>query len=122
MAAELSKILDSIQLYRTGKHYVITINYKKAEVHKHVLFVEAKKEPVLVSGVAIERFGDTVAYSTPSFSIVAEGGTPPRLINIGGEPLSIIDYSLLLNYVDAVDPNDAVGVWMRNQFDFLTSN
>lgn len=122
MAAELSKIVDSIQLYRTGKHYVITIIYKKVEVLKHVLFVEAKKEPVLVSGVAIERFGDTVAYSTPSFSIVVEGVTSPRLINIEEEPLSIIDYSLLLNYVDAVDPNNAVGVWMRNQFNFLTSN
>ena len=36
--------------------------------------------------------------------------------------LSIIDYSLLLNYIDAVDQHDAVGVWMRNQFNFLTSN
>ncbi|PWW04960.1 recombinase family protein [Mangrovibacter plantisponsor] len=122
MAAELSKILDGIQLYRTGKHYVITINYKKVEVLKHVLFVEAKKVPELVSCVAIERFGDTVAYSTPSFCIAVEGGTSPHLINVEGEPLSIIDWSLLLNYVDAVDPNDDVGIWMRDNMNFVFTN
>lgn len=119
---ELSKVIDTIQLYRTGKHYVITLKYRNVDVLKHVLFVEAKKVPVLVSGVAIERMGSTVTYSTPSFSIAMVDGDSPRLINIEGEPLSIIDYSLLLNYVDAVDRNDAVGVWMRNQFNFLTSN
>lgn len=118
---ELSKVIDTIQLYRTGKHYVITLKYRNVDVLKHVLFVEAKKVPVLISGVAIERMGSTVAYSTPSFSIVMVDGNSPRLINIEGEPLSIIDYSLLLNYVDAVDRDDVVGVWMRNMFNTLTA-
>ncbi|MEG5884556.1 recombinase family protein [Enterobacter ludwigii] len=116
---ELSKVIDTIQLYRTGKHYVITLKYRNVDVLKHVLFVEAKKEPVLISGVAIERMGSTVAYSTPSFSIAMVDGDSPRLINIEGEPLSIIDYSLLLNYVDAVDRDDVVGVWMRNKFNSI---
>jgi len=116
---ELSKVIDSIQLYRTGKHYVITLKYINTDVLKHVLFVEAKKVPVLISGVAIERIGSTVAYSTPSFSIAMVDCDSPRLINVEGEPLSIIDYSLLLNYVDSVDRDDVVGVWMRNKFNTL---
>ncbi|EPG4505223.1 zinc ribbon domain-containing protein, partial [Citrobacter freundii] len=116
---ELSKIIDTIQLYRTGKHYVITLKYRNVDVLKHVLFVEAKKLPLLISGVAIERMGDTIVYSTPSFSIYMVDGDLPRLTNIEGEPLNIIDNSLLLNYVDAVDMNDTVEVWMRNKFNTL---
>lgn len=118
---ELSKVIDSITLYRAGKHYVITLKYRNVDIFKHVLFIEAKKEPVLISVIAIERIGDTLAYSTPSFSIAVIDGSAPRLINVEGEPLSIIDYSLLLNYVDAIDPDAAIGGWMRNNFNSLTA-
>lgn len=116
---ELSKILDCITLYRNGKHYLITIKYKQIDILKHVLFVEAKKVPVLISGISIERMGNMVAYSTPSFTITTDNDELPKIHFIDDEPLSIIDYSLLLNYVTAVVHDDVVRKWMNHNHNFL---
>ncbi|MCS1289320.1 recombinase family protein [Escherichia coli] len=118
---ELIKIIDTIKLYRMGKHYVITLKYRSVGILKHVLIVEAKKIPTLISNIVIERTGKTVEYSTPSFSLVIADGDSPRLKTSDGVPISMIDYSLLLNYVDEVDRDDIVGVWMREKFNTLTS-
>ncbi|HII1982328.1 recombinase family protein [Escherichia coli] len=118
---ELIKIIDTIKLYRMGKHYVITLKYRSVGILKHVLIVEAKKIPTLISNIVIERTGKTVEYSTPSFSLVIADGDSPRLKTSDGVPISMIDYSLLLNYVDDVDRDDIVGVWMREKFNTLTS-
>ncbi|EJF9203403.1 hypothetical protein M9G84_004447 [Escherichia coli] len=85
------------------------------------MIVEAKKIPTLISNIVIERTGKTVEYSTPSFSLVIADGDSPRLKTSDGVPISMIDYSLLLNYVDDVDRDDIVGVWMREKFNTLTS-
>ncbi|WP_181948964.1 hypothetical protein, partial [Klebsiella pneumoniae] len=88
---------------------------------RHVLFVEnKKKEQTLISEVIIEDVDGGKFYYTPSFMIRLEDGEIS--FQQTNKDLSIVDYSLLLNYVDAVDRNDTVGVWMRNQFNFLTSN
>jgi hypothetical protein len=62
-----------------------------------------------------------VEYSTASFSLVITDGDSPRLKTSDGVQISMIDYSLLLNYVDDVDRDDIVGVWMREKFNTLTS-
>lgn len=118
---ELNKIVSNIRLKRNGKSYTIDINYKQNELKRHVLFVEnKKKEQTLISEVIIEDVDGAKFYYTPSFMIMLKDGE--IRFQQTNEDLSIIDYSLLLNYIDAVDRNDAVGVWMRNQFNFLTSN
>ena len=118
---ELNKIVSNIRLKRNGTSYTIDINYKQNELKKHVLFVEnKKKEQTLISEVIIEDVDGAKFYYTPSFMIRLKDGE--IRFQQTKEDLSVIDYSLLLNYVDAVDRNDAVGVWMRNQFNFLTSN
>lgn len=118
---ELNKIVSNIRLKRNGKSYTIDINYKQNELKRHVLFVEnKKKEQTLISEVIIEDVDGAKFYYTPSFMIMHKDGE--IRFQQTNEDLSIIDYSLLLNYIDAVDRNDAVGVWMRNQFNFLTSN
>jgi hypothetical protein len=42
-----------------------------------------------------------------------------RFQPIDDEPLSIIDYSLLMNYVDGTEGADAVAAWMRHNMNFL---
>ncbi|MGU5918278.1 recombinase family protein [Klebsiella quasipneumoniae subsp. similipneumoniae] len=118
---ELNKIVSNIRLKRNGTSYIIDINYKQNKLKRHVLFVEnKKKEQTLISEVIIEDVDGSKFYYTPSFMIILKDGE--IRFQQTNEDLSIIDYSLLLNYIDAVDRNDAVGVWMRNQFNFLTSN
>ncbi|HDX8710769.1 TPA: recombinase family protein [Klebsiella michiganensis] len=118
---ELNKIVSNIRLKRNGTSYTIDINYKQNELKRHVLFVEnKKKEQTLISEVIIEDVDGGKFYYTPSFMIRLKDGE--IRFQQTNEDLSIVDYSLLLNYVDAIDRNDAVGVWMRNQFNFLTSN
>lgn len=118
---ELNKIVSTIRLKRNGTSYTIDISYKQNELKRHVLFVEnKKKEQTLISEVIIEDVDGGKFYYTPSFMIRLEDGE--IRFQHTNEDLSIVDYSLLLNYVDAVDRNDTVGVWMRNQFNFLTSN
>ncbi|UAT38705.1 recombinase family protein [Escherichia fergusonii] len=118
---ELNKIVSTIRLKRNGISYTIDISYKQNELKRHVLFVEnKKKEQTLISEVIIEDVDGGKFYYTPSFMIRLEDGE--IRFQHTNEDLSIVDYSLLLNYVDAVDRNDTVGVWMRNQFNFLTSN
>lgn len=118
---ELNKIVSNIILNRIGNSYIIEITYKQNQLKRHVLFVEHnKKDQKLISDVIIEEVDGSMFYSTPSFWIRhKDRETRFQQTN---EDLSIIDYSLLLNYIDAVDRNDAVGFWMRNQFNFLTAN
>ncbi|HCQ1484910.1 TPA: zinc ribbon domain-containing protein, partial [Klebsiella quasipneumoniae] len=119
--SELNKIVSNIRLKRNGTFYTIDINYKQNELKRHVLFVEnKKKEQTLISEVIIEDVDGAKFYYTPSFMIMLKDSD--IRFQQTNEDLSIIDYSLLLNYIDAVDRNDAVGVWMRDQFKFLTSN
>jgi hypothetical protein len=118
---ELNKIVSNVRLKRNGNFYTIDIIYKQNEVKRHVLFIEnKKKEQKLISEVIIEDVDGTKFYYTQSFVISFKDGE--IRFQQTKKDLSIIDYSLLLNYVDAVDRIDAVGVWMRNQFNFLTSN
>ncbi|MCU6389999.1 hypothetical protein KW818_12815 [Enterobacter quasiroggenkampii] len=116
---ELSKVLEKVELHRDSKNYVITFKYRRVDVLKHVLMITASKTPVLVSGVCIETVGDAVAYSTPSFDIIVVDGGDLRFQPIDDEPLSIIDYSLLMNYVDGTEGADAVAAWMKHNMNFL---
>jgi len=118
MERELSKILDTISLNRTGKQYVCTITYRSIEVIKHVLMITASKEPILVSNIGIFTNGDEVQYVTPSFGLITNGEIR---LSTWGEPLSIVDYSLLLNYVDGIKGSEVVANWMRNNFNFISS-
>lgn len=115
---ELNKIVSNIRLKRNGNFYTIDIIYKQNELKRHVLFIEnKKKEQKLISEVIIENVDGAKFYYTPSFVISVKDGE--IRFQQTKEDLSIIDYSLLLNYVDAVDRCDAVGVWMRNNMSFL---
>ncbi|HBT4414067.1 TPA: hypothetical protein PCA87_005126, partial [Klebsiella pneumoniae] len=116
---ELSKVLEKVELHRDGKNYVITFKYRRVDVLKHVLMITASKTPVLVSGVCIETVGDTVAYSTPSFDIIVVDGGDLCFQPIDDEPLSIIDYSFLMNYVDGTEGADVVAAWMKHNMNFL---
>ncbi|AMX06181.1 hypothetical protein A0R60_1880 [Enterobacter asburiae] len=115
---ELNKIVSNIRLKRNGNFYTIDIIYKQNELKRHVLFIEnKKKEQKLISEVIIENVDGAKFYYTPSFVISVKDGE--IRFQQTKEDLTIIDYSLLLNYVDAVDRCDAVGVWMRNNMSFL---
>ncbi|HHA2289785.1 TPA: recombinase family protein [Enterobacter ludwigii] len=115
---ELNKIVSNISLKRNGNFYTIDIIYKQNELKRHVLFIEnKKKEQKLISEVIIENVDGTKFYYTPSFVISVKDGE--IRFQQTKEDLTIIDYSLLLNYIDAVDRCDAVGVWMRNNMSFL---
>lgn len=116
---EIAKVIKKIVLRRTGKYYTITLEYVQDDIHTHVLFVKEDKKSgsSLVSGVLIERVSDTTAYSTPSFTIIVRENSPR--IHLTDEPLSIVDYSLLLNYLDASDGHDSLAIWMRHNQNFL---
>ena len=114
---ELSMLLESIVLHRLDKHYVITLEYKNVNVLKHVLFIEAGKVPVLISSLSIEKYSDEHIYTMPSFSIRCGEGVP----EIHGEAISLVDYSLLLNYIDGVDGSEYVSEWMRTNQNFIFS-
>lgn len=115
---ELNKIVSNIRLKRNGNFYTIDIIYKQNELKRHVLFIEnKKKEQKLISEVIIENVDGAKFYYTPSFVISVKDGE--IRFQQTKEDLTIIDYSLLLNYVDAVDRCNAVGVWMRNNMSFL---
>lgn len=118
---ELSKILESIKLYRNGKSYIIDIKYRNVDQFKYVLMVEANKVPVLVSAIDIERTGNTVVYRTPSFALSVEDGLMPRFHFAEDEPLSMTDYAMLQNYIGHEEGEDAVAIWMRHNFTFLFS-
>lgn len=114
---ELSMLLESIVLHRLDKHYVITLEYTQVNILKHVLFIEAGKIPVLMSTLSIEKYNDEHIYTMPSFSIRCGEGVP----EIHGEAISLVDYSLLLNYIDGVDGSEYVSEWMRTNQNFIFS-
>ncbi|WP_312283204.1 recombinase family protein [Pseudescherichia sp.] len=118
---ELSKIVDSIILLRNERNYTITFKYRNTDLIKHVLMVEAKKEPVLLAGISIEKVGDMMVYSTPSFMIGHEEGTMPRFQVVKEQPLSQADYLILMNYVESIEDNNIVANWMRDNHNFLFS-
>lgn len=114
---EISKILKKVILRRTGRQYTIEIQYNQDSIHRHVLFIkEQKTKSYLISGILIETTETTTMYCTPSFVIIDQDS--PR-IQFTDEPLSLIDYSLLLNYLDFTDGSEAVAIWMRYNQNFL---
>lgn len=119
MEREIAKVVSKIVLRRTGNDYTIDIQYVQNDIYNHVLFVrnEKKKGTFLMSGVLIERVGDAIAYSTPSFMIIQLNELPR--IQFTDEPLSIVDYSLLLNYLDNIEGAEPVAIWMRHNQNFL---
>jgi len=121
MEMEIAKLIDTITLDRDGKRYTITINYRNVDVLKYVLIIEARKEPVFISGVLIEKVGDTVLYQTPSFTLSGGDGTMPQFKSINEEPLSVIDYTLLMNYLASIEGAEAEEIWMRYNFNNLFS-
>lgn len=114
---ELSMLLESIVLYRLDKHYVITLEYTQVNILKHVLFIEAGKVSVLISTLSIEKYNDEHIYSMPSFSIRCGEGVP----EIHGEAISLVDYSILLNYIDGIEGSQYVAEWMRENQNFIFS-
>lgn len=114
---ELSMLLESVVLHRLDKHYIITLEYTQVNILKHVLFIEAGKIPVLMSTLSIEKYNDEHIYTMPSFSIRCGEGVP----EIHGEAISLVDYSLLLNYIDGVDGSEYVSEWMRTNQNFIFS-
>ncbi len=116
---EIAKVIKKTVLRRTGKYYTITLEYVQDDIHTHVFFVKEDKKTgsSLVSSVLIERVSDTTAYSTPSFTIIVRENSPR--IHLKDEQLSIVDYSLLLNYLDATDGADSIAIWMRHNQNFL---
>ncbi|AXU95910.1 hypothetical protein CI789_12095 [Erwinia persicina] len=111
---EIGKIVDMIMLYRYGDMYIAEISYRGMAVLKHVLMI---KGAAMVSQVRIERTGDDMAYYTPSFGVLVKSD---GLINTytGEEPISLIDYSMLLNYADAIE-SDILAIWLRHNLNFL---
>ncbi|WPO94229.1 recombinase family protein [Buttiauxella sp. HR94] len=116
---ELSKIVDRIRLHRDGRNYTITIQYRDTDLIKHVLMVEAKKEAVLLAGISIEKVGDMMVYSTPSFMIGHKKGTMPLFQVVKDQPLSQADYLILMSYVESIEGNNTVANWMRDNHNFL---
>ncbi len=115
---ELGKIVSKVRLNRNGNYYSIDISYKQNELKRHVLFVEhKKKEQTLRSDVIIEEHEGTMFYSTPSFMIRVTNGE--LRFNQTSDDLSIVHYSLLMNYVDFMEGADTVAVWMRHNMNFL---
>ncbi|NNS06228.1 recombinase family protein [Erwinia sp. JH02] len=111
---EIGKIVDVIMLYRYGDAYILEISYKSLGVLKHVLMI---KGTAMVSQVRIERTGDDMAYYTPSFGILVKSDGLIETYT-GEEPISLIDYSMLLNYADASE-SDILAIWLRNNLNFL---
>lgn len=115
---ELNKIVSYVRLKRASNSYVIDIGYKQNELKRHVLFVEhKKKEQKLISVVIIEDVDSSTYYSTPSFWI--RNKDDELRFQQTNDELSIIDYSLLLNYVDSLEGTDKVANWMRHNMNFL---
>lgn len=115
---ELNKIVSNVRLKRNGNYYSIDITYKQNELKRHVLFVEhKKKEQTLISEVVIEDVDSSTFYSTPSFMIRATKGE--IRFQQANKDLSIIDYSLMMNYVDTLEGADTVAVWMHHNMNFL---
>ena len=115
---ELNKIVSAIRLKRIGNSYVIDIKYKMNELKSHLLFVKhTKNEQALISDVIIENIDGNILYSTPSFLITVSDGKIS--FQQSKSELSIIDYSLLLNYVDSIKSSEQVATWMRKNQNFL---
>lgn len=115
---EFNKIVSHVCLKRVGFLYIIDIKYKNNDLKRHLLFVEhKKKEQTLISDVIIENMDGSIFYSTPSFWIRIKNGKI-RFQQTKDE-LSIIDYHLLLNYVDRLEGADMVAVWMRHNSNIL---
>lgn len=115
---ELNKIVSHVRLKRVGFSYIMDIKYKNNDLKKHILFVEhKKKEQTLISDVIIENMDGSIFYSAPSFWIRVKDGT--IRFQQTKDDLSIIDYHLLLNYIDSLDGADMVAVWMRHNSNFL---
>lgn len=115
---ELLKVLDTVTLYREGNNVTVTIKYKNNLVLKHVLILNISKRHHMVSNISIQEASGAVTFTTPSFALVVNDGLP-RVVQSVTEPMNIIDWSLLLNYIDA--EYDATAIWMRHNFNFLFS-
>lgn len=115
---ELNKIVSTVRLKRVGDSYIIDIKYKNNDLKRHVIFVEhKKKEQKLIGDVIIENIDGTILYSTSSFWIRVKDGA--IRFQQTKDDLSIIDYHLLLNYVDGLERDNMVAVWMRHNINFL---
>ncbi|HED2752181.1 recombinase family protein [Klebsiella michiganensis] len=118
---ELAKVVDRIELRRRDNLYFVSINYKSTDLIKHWLVIEngKKKGAHLRGDFRILKDGDTVYYGTDSFVLSSVNDSMPRIHFIENEPLNMIDYAMLLNFIDYIDQNHTVAVWMRHNMNFL---
>ncbi|MEL7695771.1 MULTISPECIES: zinc ribbon domain-containing protein [Pantoea] len=118
---ELAKVVNSIELRRRENLYFVSINYKSTDLIKHWLVIEngKKKGAHLRGDFRIVKDGDTVYYGTDSFVLSSVNDGMPRIHFLEDEPLNMIDYAMLLNFIDYIDQNHTVAVWMRHNMNFL---
>lgn len=121
---ELAKVVDRIELQRRGNLYYVSINYRSTDFIKHIVVIEngKKKGSYLRGDYRIVKEGDAVHYGTDSFVLTSVNNAMPRIQFYEDEPLSIVDYVMLLTYIESIEYKDVVAAWMRHNQNFLFMN
>lgn len=136
----IGKIINTIKCgrYDYGKEvrYIFDIAYHK-DILRHVLITDNRCN--LVTNISIRKKGECTVYITPSFKLIVNDShvehddavvlEQEKTINDPSiptmftteEPLNLIDYSLLMNYVDGVEGAEKVALWLRENQNFLLS-
>lgn len=100
---EIKQVVSKITYRVIDKYIVVNLQYF-TDVLSHVLVIDNKRGGGnLISQIAIYVKDHITIYETPSFSLTAENEGMPQINFNNSEPLSQIDYSLLLNYVDGIE-------------------
>lgn len=129
----IGKIIKAIKCgrydYGEEVRYIFDIAYHK-DILRHVLITDNRCN--LVTNISIRKKGECTVYMTPSFKLIVNDSNVehddsvvlehektindpsiPTIITTE-EPLNLIDYSLLMNYVDGVEGAEKVGSWLRD--------
>lgn len=136
----IGKIIKTIKCgrydYGEEVRYIFDIAYHK-DILRHVLITDNRCN--LVTNISIRKKGECTVYMTPSFKLIVNDSNVehddavvleqektindpsiPTIITTE-EPLNLIDYSLLMNYVDGVEGAEKVGLWLRKNQNLLFS-
>ena len=107
----IGKVIRSIKCgrydYGESVRYIFDIAYHK-DFLKHVLITDNRCN--LITNISIWKREEVTTYQTPTFALEV---TDEELRLTVKERLSVTDYFLLLNYVDAIDTSKPVAVWLR---------
>ncbi|MBK0077885.1 recombinase family protein [Kosakonia sp. S58] len=116
---ELKQVLSKIT-YRVIEKFILLELHYFTDVLKHILIIDNKRGGgTLQTQLCIRRVDGGIWYEAPSFKLEVN---ERELVLVHDGDINIIEYSLLLNYVDTIQTAKNVAEWMRNQFSFLTYN